>query len=207
MINHRPPLPKSGVARDAAAFRFCVCNGSTGVCVLFKRMPGFGWFNLRKVCFVCVTDDRQSNVPSHQLTWNLARGGGGPGISPSSLAKGTTIGVLFGCFGRKVEPGLPGGLIIYQGNPSISPRRTPMNRRGAARRVPCSLGPRGGPSRGARWRGRCASRGRRCWASGPGRGCPGAFGFRRAAEKAEAEKTKAGGAAFQVARICGHLSF
>ena len=23
-------------------------------------------------------------------------------------------------------PGLPGGLIIYQGNPSISPKRTPM---------------------------------------------------------------------------------
>ena len=37
------------------------------------------------------------------------------------------IGVLFCCFGRKIDgPGLPGGLIIYQGNPSISPKRTPM---------------------------------------------------------------------------------
>ena len=27
-----------------------------------------------------------------------------------------TIGVLFGCFGGKIDgPGLPGGLIIYQG--------------------------------------------------------------------------------------------
>ena len=32
--------------------------------------------------------------------------------------KGVTIGVLFGCFGRKMMaiPGLPGGLIIYQGH-------------------------------------------------------------------------------------------
>ena len=31
------------------------------------------------------------------------------------------IGVLFGCFGRNIGgPGLPGALIIYQGNPSIS---------------------------------------------------------------------------------------
>ena len=37
------------------------------------------------------------------------------------------IGVLFGCFGRKIDgPRLPGGLIIYQGHPSISPKRTPM---------------------------------------------------------------------------------
>ena len=35
------------------------------------------------------------------------------------------IGVLFGCFASKLDgPGLPGGLIIYQGNPSISPKRT-----------------------------------------------------------------------------------
>ena len=40
------------------------------------------------------------------------------------------IGVLFGCFGRKIDgPGLP-GVIIYQGNPSISPKRTPMLRGG-----------------------------------------------------------------------------
>ena len=41
-----------------------------------------------------------------------------------------TIGVLFGCFGtnRWVSiPGSPGGLIIYQGNPSICPKRTPMH--------------------------------------------------------------------------------
>ena len=32
------------------------------------------------------------------------------------------IGVLFGCFGKKIDdPGLPGGLIIYH-----SPKRTPM---------------------------------------------------------------------------------
>ena len=37
------------------------------------------------------------------------------------------IGVLFGCFGRKIDgTGLPGGFIIYQGNPSIFPKRTPM---------------------------------------------------------------------------------
>ena len=31
--------------------------------------------------------------------------------------KFTIIGVLFGCFGRKIDgPGLPGGLIIYQGH-------------------------------------------------------------------------------------------
>ena len=35
------------------------------------------------------------------------------------------IGVLFGCFARMAIPGLP-GLIIYQGNPSISPKRTPV---------------------------------------------------------------------------------
>ena len=40
------------------------------------------------------------------------------------------IGVLFGGFGKKwmAIPGLPGGLIIYQGYPSISPKRTPMVR-------------------------------------------------------------------------------
>ena len=32
-------------------------------------------------------------------------------------AKKPTIGVIFGCFGRKIDsPGLPGGLIIYQGH-------------------------------------------------------------------------------------------
>ena len=36
---------------------------------------------------------------------------------------GTSIGVRFGCFGRQI--GGP-GLIIYQGYPSISPKRTPM---------------------------------------------------------------------------------
>ena len=48
---------------------------------------------------------------------------GGVGFRPS------TVGVLFGCFGRKNGwrfPGLPGGLIIHQGNPSISPKRTPI---------------------------------------------------------------------------------
>ena len=40
-----------------------------------------------------------------------------------------TIGVLFGCFGGQIDgPGLPGGFIIYQGNPSISPNRTPMDK-------------------------------------------------------------------------------
>ena len=40
---------------------------------------------------------------------------------------GSDIGVLFGCFGRKIDgPSLAGGLIIYQGNPSISSKRTPM---------------------------------------------------------------------------------
>ena len=35
---------------------------------------------------------------------------GGPKKCPG------TIGVLFGCFGREIEgPGLPGGLVIYQG--------------------------------------------------------------------------------------------
>ena len=37
------------------------------------------------------------------------------------------IGVPFGCFGRKVDgPGLPGGLIIYQGH-LFNPKRTSMN--------------------------------------------------------------------------------
>ena len=40
------------------------------------------------------------------------------------------IGVLFGCVDRKNSrvsiPGIPGGLIIYQGNPSICPKRTPV---------------------------------------------------------------------------------
>ena len=37
----------------------------------------------------------------------------------------TYIGVLFGCFGRKVDgPGLPGGLIIYQGH-LFAPQKTP----------------------------------------------------------------------------------
>ena len=37
-----------------------------------------------------------------------------------------TIGVLLVCFGRKIDgPGLPGGLMIYQG-PFVSPKRTPM---------------------------------------------------------------------------------
>ena len=31
--------------------------------------------------------------------------------------KATGLGVLFGCFGRKIDgPALPGGLIIYQGH-------------------------------------------------------------------------------------------
>ena len=36
----------------------------------------------------------------------------------------TCIGVLFGCVGKQwmAIPGLPGGLLIYQENPSISPR-------------------------------------------------------------------------------------
>ena len=39
------------------------------------------------------------------------------------------IGVLFGCFGTQIDgPGLPGGSIIYQGNPSISLKRTPMQK-------------------------------------------------------------------------------
>ena len=39
----------------------------------------------------------------------------------SSREKPRSMGVLFGCFGRKIDaPGLPGGLIIYQGYPSIS---------------------------------------------------------------------------------------
>ena len=53
------------------------------------------------------------------------------------------MGVHFGCFDRKIAwvsiPGLPGGLIIHQGNPSISPKRTPMGS-GCARRActsPC----------------------------------------------------------------------
>ena len=34
---------------------------------------------------------------------------------------------LFGCFGKRIDgPGLPGGLLIYQGYPSISSKRTPM---------------------------------------------------------------------------------
>ena len=42
-----------------------------------------------------------------------------------------SIGVLLSCFARTIDgPGLPGGLIIYQGNPSISPKRTPMTPRG-----------------------------------------------------------------------------
>ena len=37
------------------------------------------------------------------------------------------IGVLFGCFAGKINgPGVPGSLIIYQRNPSMSPKRTPM---------------------------------------------------------------------------------
>ena len=57
------------------------------------------------------------------------------------------LGVLFGCFSRKIDghrcpfwlfcwkkrwvsiPGLPVGLIMYQGNPSISPERTPLGTR------------------------------------------------------------------------------
>ena len=40
---------------------------------------------------------------------------------------GAAIGVLFGCFARIIDgPGLPGGLLIYKGIPSISPKRTPM---------------------------------------------------------------------------------
>ena len=38
---------------------------------------------------------------------------------PRKLVAG--IGALFGCFARKIDdPGLPGDLLIYQGNPSIS---------------------------------------------------------------------------------------
>ena len=51
--------------------------------------------------------------------------------------KESPANVLFGCFGRKIDgfpwfpwfpgfPGFPGGSIIYQGNPSICPKRTPM---------------------------------------------------------------------------------
>ena len=47
------------------------------------------------------------------------------------LALLADIGVLFGCFGRKIVRatpiGLPGGSIDYQGYPSVFPeKRTPM---------------------------------------------------------------------------------
>ena len=51
---------------------------------------------------------------------------GGGGLCPT--AAGATLWALQG--GLVLLPGgtegLPGGLLIYQGNPSISPKRTPM---------------------------------------------------------------------------------
>ena len=58
---------------------------------------------------------------------------------------------LFVCVGRKIDgPGLPGGFIIYQGNPSISPKRTAML--GALVRCPDLPSPRRWGSPTSPWR-------------------------------------------------------
>ena len=65
---------------------------------------------------------RQTGDPGHAILSKRQREAGWPGLR--TLKALLPIGVLFSCFGD--GPGLPGGLIIHQGNPSISPKRTPM---------------------------------------------------------------------------------
>ena len=100
------------------------------------------------VCRISVNALRTSYTPDF-----TARSSPNSLMEPSLGEKGSNfIGVFFGCVGRKIDgPGLPGGLIIYQGNPSICPKRTPivpMASPGSAPLAPKSSAPSGGDRRG-----------------------------------------------------------
>ena len=73
---------------------------------------------------------KPSSLVGHQLFPTFGLKGGLPVVSRHGTFHCVWhIGVLVGCFGRKIGcaiPVLPGGLIIYQGYPSISSKRTPM---------------------------------------------------------------------------------
>ena len=89
--NTKPPSPEPGVL-----------GASTAVGSLdrfsFDQSP-FGRDRFRVIFFLT----HREEVPSTN--------------SPCQCKKLVGIGVLFGCFGGKIDgPGLPGGLIIYQGH-------------------------------------------------------------------------------------------